>query len=158
MIKLIFGYLTVYISVFFHELLHVLFALIFKIPLVKIQVGVDWLQINIGKLSFSPIIGTSFVETEYDKLDRLTAKQKICYFLSGAFGNLLLSIIFLAIWMYIHKYFCLAMAMLNAVMAVSSLLPFGNSDMKVLLSFLKNTEVSQNHVFETENRDDNDRI
>lgn len=159
MIELILGYLTIYLSVFFHELMHVLFAVIFKIPLVKIQVGVDWLQINIGKLSCSPIIGTSFVETEYDKLDRLTAKQKTCYFLSGAFGNLLLSIIFLAIWIYEHKYFCLIMAALNAVIAVSSLLPFGNADMKVLLSFLKkNTEVSQNHVLETENGDDNNRI
>ena len=159
MFKLILGYLIVYLSVFFHELMHVLFAVIYKIPLVKIQIGVDWLQINIGKLFCSPIIGTSFVETEYEKLERLTAKQKICYYLSGAFGNLLLSIIFLAIWIYVHKYFCLTMAALNAVMAVSSLLPFGNSDMKVLLSFLKkNTEVSQNHVFETENCDDNDRI
>lgn len=137
MIDFIVGYSLIYLSLCFHEAMHSICALAFKIPLAKIQIGADWLQIHFGILYISPIFGTSFVETETEKLEKAPKKHKILFFLSGAVGNVLLSVIFGILFFWSKKIMLIIASMINIIMAISSLIPFKNTDIGILLSFIK---------------------
>ena len=137
MIDFIVGYFIIYISICLHEVLHVICAKLFKIPLVKIQIGIDWLQISIGKLVISPIVGTSFVEVETEKLQEAPRKIKILFFLSGALGNTVLTILFGILFFCIDKTIFAIAAAINIIIIISSLIPFGNTDMGTLRNLLE---------------------
>ena len=126
-----------YISMILHELMHFIFAKVFKMPIIAVKIGADWPQIKVGKWRISPIIGNSYVEVDYDNLIKLSKGKISWFFMSGILMNFYLAIVFgiLNINTGMLAYGIISVS--NVVIAISNLLPCGRTDMANLIMYVK---------------------
>jgi hypothetical protein len=134
LLKLYFVYA---ISIVVHELFHFISSVLLKKPLDGIYIGTKFMRVNIWKIHISPFIFYGYVDIEKELLEKMSRKELIIFFLSGALGNLVLGIILLFFWP--DLIFSLIAFMLNIILVLASVLPFviDDNDTDVLLSYLR---------------------
>ena len=75
-----------------HELFHIIAAAIWRIPIVKIVIGMEKVSVRFGKLYLSPFIFSGFVEVVHEVLESRGKTAVLCFFLSGSVGNVILAL------------------------------------------------------------------
>lgn len=129
-------YLLLYISVALHEVMHVTFANIFNVEIIRIKIGADWPAVKIEKAEISPVIGSSYVEVSYSDLEQIVVMKKVVYFLSGIITNLVLSVCFFIAYSQTGSLMVKILAFVNLGFVFVNSIPFFKTDVAKLISFL----------------------
>ncbi len=129
-------YVMLYMSIFLHEMMHVILAKSFRIAILEVKIGTEWPQGNIGKLRISPVIGNSHVEVDYENLVKLSSAKKIMFFMAGIFMNLTLAFVFGMLNRHMDMFAIKIVAVSNLVIAILNLLPLWQTDMANLISLI----------------------
>ncbi len=140
MIDIIILYLLAYMSVLLHEVMHIFFAKMFDIEILSIKIGAEWPLIKIGKLSISPLIGSSFVEAVYEDLEKANTVKKVVYFTSGIIANIFLSVFFCFVYKQMGGFIFRFISLMNVGFAFVNSVPLFKTDMANLISFLSKKE------------------
>ncbi|HBZ52753.1 MAG TPA: hypothetical protein DEO82_03155 [Eubacterium sp.] len=114
-------YIVTWLSMFLHEVAHLLSALFLRIKVARFKAGDEFFALHIGKVSVSPMVGPGYVAVY-----PVTVKGKrsgSVFFFSGALMNILIAVIV----RFVPGISGIAMdysVSFNISMAVFSLLPF----------------------------------
>lgn len=133
-------YAVVIVSVIVHEIFHYLSSLILRKPVSDIYIGANFFSIKIWKLHLSPFVFYGYVEIEDELLDKMIMPELVFFYLSGALGNIVLSVLA----NFINScYFSRWFFIINIYYAIASLLPFfiGNNDITALIKLIKKRKV-----------------
>ncbi|MDO4317623.1 MAG: site-2 protease family protein [Lachnospiraceae bacterium] len=119
-------YCIIAFSVVFHELGHLLAAVVLHVKVEKIHIGTGNAWVHWRKIEISPLIFSAYVVFEEKKLYSISKKGILLMGLSGAAVNLL----FLAMGIFLLRgmdaIFCTGT---QFALLVVNLLPFENTDM-----------------------------
>lgn len=126
--RLLIIYLLYLIAIILHELAHYIVAKILKVKVESLTIGEKFFAIKIGKLSFSPLAISGYVEYDENDLKKKSKFQIIFFFLAGALINAVLIIV--ALFLINISNYAIYMVIINAVCIITSLLPirFLNND------------------------------
>jgi len=94
--KIIWIYVGIALSIILHESAHFIVGLLAGIKSANLYIGDEFFRINIGKIHFSPLVYSGFVEFDKD-IYTISQKRLALTFFSGAAVN---AIVAMAILMY----------------------------------------------------------
>lgn len=129
------SYLIIYFSVIFHELGHLLAAIIFGLKHYKIRIGKSKYIINAKRVSISPLLSASSVEMNLEEILGKKPYEIILIFLAGPLCSLFTICFAMIMEPMIYK---VVFIVFNLVMVIISLTPFvRGSDLYQIRKILK---------------------
>lgn len=141
-VKFLIVYSILYLSIFFHEIAHFIFAKIFRFKVTEFKMGDDFYAIKIKNFSISLLLSKSYVEFFIPQ--NVSKIRLIIVYIAGGLANLLLALVFIFLnKVFDYWYFVVS---INILLMIFSLIPIKiiKNDMFYLMKIMKSNFSEKN--------------